>query len=841
MGAAELSSGNGGRPGEGRLFPHERPARALQREGLPRRASGLSRLGLAAALVLAAFLAGCSRPAQTAEEIYRKAQAAADDERYDQALALIPSEAILQEMKANRLLRDRFRVLQAEMLAQRADMSAGLQMLAIPLGAGADPVLERRRRRSWGYGMCRSARTAEARQAGLAVLDSVLADSPPLSAEAGNVQLRRGACLRSMAEFGQAEAAFQGALLAAKTSKDTLLEAQVLSSLGSLCASSERYDEAAGFTQAAVRAADQVRAAGRHVRRRALDNLGWLQFELGDYERAMDTLRQFQPQHERERAVNETNQARTLLAMDDLAQAEQHYQKALDASRGAGNMDGSQQASILMGLSMVSYKRGKWFEAARWNQEAMSVAKKLNQRDLAWSGELINARIRLGQGDAPGAEPVLRRLLGEPGASVQMQWTAHMELGSLLAGQGKSAPAEAEFQKAIRLVEEARAQLTAAEDRISFLSGRIEVYRQAILFLLRQNRQADALRLADRSRARTLQDKNGRGQFRPDATVLFYWLDEPASHLWVVPPKGLPLYVALPGGREIQDMVERHNQFVLRARNPLTEGGQDSRRLFDLLVKPALPQIAGRRVLISPDGALHALNFETLVAPGPDHYWLEDVEVSTVPRLTAPPVPSGGRGPKMLLAGDAAGAEPGFARLRHAGEELKRIGEQFGTVPLRGEAATPRAVRAELAKDPAYVHFAAHASANRLRPLESAILLSPDGVSYKLYAREVAKIPMRARLVTLSACTAAGAKSFRGEGLVGFAWAFLGAGAGNVVASLWEVDDASTPQLMDQMYRQIQLGRTPGEALREAKLALLRSGSALQKPYFWGAFLHFQQ
>jgi CHAT domain-containing protein len=78
-------------------------------------------------------------------------------------------------------------------------------------------------------------------------------------------------------------------------------------------------------------------------------------------------------------------------------------------------------------------------------------------------------------------------------------------------------------------------------------------------------------------------------------------------------------------------------------------------------------------------------------------------------------------------------------------------------------------------------------------------------------------------------------------GLVGFAWAFLGAGAENVVASLWAVDDASTPLLMEQMYRQIQLGRTPGEALREAKLALLRGGTALQKPYFWGAFLHFRQ
>jgi CHAT domain-containing protein len=142
--------------------------------------------------------------------------------------------------------------------------------------------------------------------------------------------------------------------------------------------------------------------------------------------------------------------------------------------------------------------------------------------------------------------------------------------------------------------------------------------------------------------------------------------------------------------------------------------------------------------------------------------------------------------------------------------------------------------------DFAYVHFAAHATASRLRPLESAIILSDDGTSYRLYAGDVAKLRTGARVVTLSACQAAGAKAYRGEGLVGFAWAFLGAGAENVIATLWPVDDASTPRLMEQTYRQMQLGHPPGDALREAKLAFLRSGTALRKPFYWAAFLHFQ-
>jgi len=52
----------------------------------------------------------------------------------------------------------------------------------------------------------------------------------------------------------------------------------------------------------------------------------------------------------------------------------------------------------------------------------------------------------------------------------------------------------------------------------------------------------------------------------------------------------------------------------------------------------------------------------------------------------------------------------------------------------------------------------------------------------------------------------AGTRAYSGEGLVGLSWAFLRAGAHNVVAALWEVSDASTPQLMDRLYRESRTG-----------------------------------
>ena len=57
----------------------------------------------------------------------------------------------------------------------------------------------------------------------------------------------------------------------------------------------------------------------------------------------------------------------------------------------------------------------------------------------------------------------------------------------------------------------------------------------------------------------------------------------------------------------------------------------------------------------------------------------------------------------------------------------------------------------------------------------------------------------------------------------GLSWAFLRAGAHNVIGALWEVSDVSTPQLMDEFYGELEKGKAPDAALRNAKLSLLHS------------------
>ena len=113
---------------------------------------------------------------------------------------------------------------------------------------------------------------------------------------------------------------------------------------------------------------------------------------------------------------------------------------------------------------------------------------------------------------------------------------------------------------------------------------------------------------------------------------------------------------------------------------------------------------------------------------------------------------------------------------------------------------------------------------------DSAVILSPDGDTFKLYARDVLSHPLSAYLVTISACNGNGIKTYAGEGLVGLSWAFLRAGAHHVIGGLWEVSYASTPQLMDELYKNLSGGEDAATALRNAKLTLVHSSGNYRRP-----------
>ena len=366
-----------------------------------------------------------------------------------------------------------------------------------------------------------------------------------------------------------------------------------------------------------------------------------------------------------------------------------------------------------------------------------------------------------------------------------------------------------------------------------------------------------ALVVAESSRGRVLAERHGvttpaaaaPGTLRQlagtsRAVLLSYWLGPTRSYAWRVDGKGVRLQM-LPAAAEIESLVRQHQEAIHGALgDPLAPDGAGE-KLRQLLVEPVLGSVRpGSSVVIVPDGALHGLNFETLPASGtPRRFLIEDVEVQVAPSLALlgrrrEPLPSR----SLLVIGNPTPRNPDFPALRYASAEMSSIVRHFGGDSSRtyeGAQASPREFRSAHPEQFSFVHFTAHATANRESPLDSAVVLSGPDDAYKLYARDVADLPLRAELVTVSACRSAGERVYAGEGLVGFAWAFLRGGARRVIAGLWDVDDRSTADLMDAMYGRLAAGDAPPQALRAAKLALIARGGVVSKPYYWGPFQVF--
>jgi CHAT domain-containing protein len=110
------------------------------------------------------------------------------------------------------------------------------------------------------------------------------------------------------------------------------------------------------------------------------------------------------------------------------------------------------------------------------------------------------------------------------------------------------------------------------------------------------------------------------------------------------------------------------------------------------------------------------------------------------------------------------------------------------------------------------------------------------GAEFAQY-RIVHFLKLGARLVVLSACETALGKEVKGEGLEGLTRGFMYAGARQVVASLWQVDDVATAELMQSFYEgMLKHGLKPAAALRQAQIAMWKQ-TRHAAPYFWAGFV----
>ncbi len=310
-----------------------------------------------------------------------------------------------------------------------------------------------------------------------------------------------------------------------------------------------------------------------------------------------------------------------------------------------------------------------------------------------------------------------------------------------------------------------------------------------------------------------------------------------------------------------------------------------ARALDEQVMQPLRASVGdATRLLISPDGDLNLVAFEALVDQQ-GRYLVEQYATSYLTSgrdLLRMQIPRAMPGRPVIVA-DPLFGEPAPSRVRgvraatfdpSARQNATGAASKLYFAPLSGTAAEARAIKAlfpdarlltgrratkavvEQVKAPRILHIASHGFFLRDegRPgASSAVVQNPllgsglalaganlgdgelgDGI---LTALEASGLDLwGTKLVTLSACDTGVGEVRNGEGVYGLRRAFVLAGAETLVMSLWPVSDYIARDAMVGYYTRLREGLGRGDALRQAKLAILRQPHR-RHPYYWAGFI----
>lgn len=673
---------------------------------------------------------------------------------------------------------------------------------------------------------------------------------------AGKIDLIRGVLYQHAGQLGEAEMCFRRALDSAR-GVDPLIESYTLSDLGVNAMHAFRNDEAATWFE---RARDVAQRSGM---KRGLivadNNLGVCYRRLGDLDKALRSLGEVALAAEQQgdrvylmRILVGSGEASLEQGEDAKAQA---YLERATRMTSPGK-DDDWRATALVDLAKIALSRNDLDAASELNREAKEAAERSALPRPVLAQKLQAADIAAARRDYVGAQQryndalLAAQQLKDPDG----EWQSHAGLAFVFRKTARIPAAQSEYRLAIAAIEGQRSKLHEDEFKLTFLSNLIRFYGDYIDFLVDRGDKEEAFRVAQSCRARVLEEKQHQGDETsntPDlaalnqaarasqSTVLSYWLAPRRSFLWALDGTKTEFF-ELPPEAEITAHVRKYGDAIDRSVNPLDTGDADARWLAEHILPAQYRALGGRNIVIEPDGALHQLNFESLPSADGKHYWLEDATVSIAPSLALLRVSAIAPKRKLLLFGDPDFTGGDLPRLPNLKTEIDAVARRFTDKTVyTASAATPAAYDGSHPEGYSTLHFATHALANRESPLDSAIVLAGPPETRKLYARDILRQPLNAELVTLSACQTAGSRTYYGEGSLGFSWAFLSAGARNVVAGLWQVDDRATAALMDRFYEAQAAGLSPAAALRQAKLKLMQSTPIYRKPRYWAAFETF--
>ena len=337
---------------------------------------------------------------------------------------------------------------------------------------------------------------------------------------------------------------------------------------------------------------------------------------------------------------------------------------------------------------------------------------------------------------------------------------------------------------------------------------------------------------------------------------------------YVVRKHGAPIGHDLGDARAIDEMVDVLRQAL---RDPArTDLPMRARDLDEQVMRPLRASLGdATRLLISPDGLLNLVPFEAFVDED-GRYLIERYATSYLTSgrdLLRLQVTATRRNNSVVIVADPLFGEPGttsvapsahqfaddlssmyFAPLAGSGAEARAINALFPEATLLTGKNATKAAMTHL-EAPRILHIASHGFFLQQKVenplLRSGLALAGANLKYGshddgiLTALEASALNLRGtQLVTLSACDSGIGEVRNGEGVYGLRRAFVLAGAETLVMALWPVSDASSRETMAAYYAGLEAGIGRGDALRQAKLEMLKRNGR-RHPYYWASFIQF--
>jgi CHAT domain-containing protein/tetratricopeptide (TPR) repeat protein len=646
-------------------------------------------------------------------------------------------------------------------------------------------------------------------------------------------------------------------------------QANVLVALGDLQVTQGAYTRAREhFARAATLAAETGFVWGEVVARR---RLGDVLLRLGQIDAADAAFGDSAKLVERNpnpaaQAFASSDAARVHLARGDIAMARRHAEAAMRAVESArGRAETPRIRSALLASSQAIYEtlidvlmtEDEQEPDAGHAERALEVSERARARTLL---ELVLSSAA----DPAGADPVLMQDV----RATQRRLNAKAQ-----------ALDDARRRKDAAATETLSREIDELVGMLSVLDGRIRRETPGVALLV----SPEPLTLARIQR-----------DVLDDATVLVeYLLGEPHSYVWIVSQGGVTSRRLAPRS-EIEAAARRFLEHVATPPARL-DGGAPPRSdpgdvLSGLLLDSLRGVPSGRRLLVVAPGVLQNVPFAALPMPGtrgerviahhevvyaPSASLVSALRAATAGRAAAPralavfadPVFDADDPRVSSRAGTLADAQvaaaPAAARLvralssttseargtlsrlpftRAEADAIAALAPPGSVLTATGFSANLRRVTDPSLADYRIVHFATHGLLDTRTPEISGLVFSliderglpQEGV---LRLHDMGRLRLNAELVVLSGCQTAVGREVAGEGAIGLTRGFMAAGARRIVASLWQVDDLATSELMTRFYRgMLERGLPAAGALRAAQQEMAAS-PRWSHPYFWAGLV----